>query len=238
MSAETPLFNPIAALYERYADVNDGLYRPYLESVLPVTGKRAVDLGCGSGRFTGLLADRYAEVLAVDIADREIDIAMRKRARPNVAYRVADLLDVAPERDGRFGVLLSVNALFNLFRDHDPDEVLRHVRSLIAPGGTAVIVDVVSARSRSALRHRWWGVEDAVRTFGRHRSASAVWAVVRLRQHPVWLRHARTNRSLTRDAFHDRYCALFPGARFDDGLDPFVCAVSWLNAIDDRRPPT
>src|SRR5918999_515443 len=163
MSAESPLFNPIAALYERYAEVNDGVYRPFLEDVLPAAGDRAVDLGCGSGRFTGLLADRCRHVLAVD------------------------LLDVTPERDGRFDVVLSVNALFNLFREHDPDDVFRHVRSLVAPGGTAVIVDVVSARSDSALRHRWWGIEDAARTLGRHRSAAAAWTVIRLRQHPVWM---------------------------------------------------
>jgi SAM-dependent methyltransferase len=229
MSAEPPLFNPIAALYERYAEVNDCLYRPFLEAALPPGGGRAVDLGCGSGRFTGLLADRYTHVLAVDIADREIDIAKRKRARPNITYRVSDLLDVKAERDGRFDAVLTVNALFNLFRDQDPDDVLRHVRSLVAPGGTAVIVDVVSARSDSVLRHRWWGIEDAARTLGRHRSAAAVWTVLRLRQHPVWMRHARTNRSLTRAAFHERCAAVFPRARFADRLDPFICAVRWSN---------
>ncbi|WP_433174771.1 hypothetical protein [Actinoallomurus sp. CA-150999] len=94
-------------------------------------------------------------------------------------------------------------AVFHLFREHDPDDVLRHVRSLIAPGGSAVIVDVVAVYSRSVLRHRWWGVEDAIRTFGRRRSASAIWTVLRLRQHPVWLQHVRTDRTLTRDAFHE-----------------------------------
>jgi SAM-dependent methyltransferase len=234
VSAESPLFNPIAALYERYAEVNDGVYRPFLHGALPAAGDRAVDLGCGSGRFTGMLADRYKHVVAVDIADREIDIATRKRARPNVTYRVADLLDLTPDRDGRFDVVLSVNVLFNLFRDHDPDEVFHHVRSLVAPGGTAVIVDVVSARSDSALRHRWWGIVDAARTFGRHRSAAAAWTVLRLRQHPVWMRHARGNRSLTRAAFHKRCAAVYPGARFTDRLDPFLCAVRWTNTADGQ----
>jgi 2-polyprenyl-3-methyl-5-hydroxy-6-metoxy-1,4-benzoquinol methylase len=227
--SETPLFNPIAALYERYAEVNDQVYRPYLERALPRAAERAVDLGCGSGRFTGLLADRCAEVVAVDIADRELQIAMSKRARPNITYRTASLLDVMPERDGVFDVVLSVNALFHLFREHRPDDVLRHVRSLVAPGGSAVIVDVVAVYSRSTLRHRWWGVEDAVRTFGRLRSASAALTVLRLRQHPAWLRHVRINRTLTRDAFHERYSAVFPGARFDDRLDPFICAMHWRN---------
>jgi 2-polyprenyl-3-methyl-5-hydroxy-6-metoxy-1,4-benzoquinol methylase len=225
--SETPLFDPIAALYERYADVNDEVYRPYLERALPNVGGRAVDLGCGSGRFTGLLADRYTDVLAVDIAEREIDIAMSKRARPNITYRAASLLDVTPERDGPFDAVLSVNALFHLFREHDPYDVLRHVRSLIAPGGAVVIVDVVSEYTSSALRHRWWGIEDAVRTFGRRRSASAAWTVLRLRQHPVWLRHVRTNRTLTRAMFHEHYSTVFPDARFNDRLDPFLCGMSW-----------
>jgi hypothetical protein len=141
---------------------------------------------------------------------------------------------VTTKRDGRFDVVLSVNALFNLYRDHDPDEVFRHVRSLVAPGGTAVIVDVVSARSGSALRHRWWGIEDAARTLGRHRSAAAAWTVMRLRQHPVWMRHARGNRSLTRAAFHECCSAVFPGARFTDRLDPFLCAVRWSNTADGQ----
>jgi SAM-dependent methyltransferase len=146
------LFDPIAELYERYADINDEVYRPYLERSLPGIGKRAIDLGCGSGRFTGLLADRCASVVAVDIAKREIEIARAKRSRPNVEYRAADLLEVGPAKDGLFDVVLSVNTLFHLFRQHDADRVLSHVRSLVAPGGTAVIVDIVPpARIRCCI---------------------------------------------------------------------------------------
>lgn len=226
-SAPTPLFNPIAELYERYAEINDAIYRPHIERKLPAAGGRAVDLGCGSGRFTGLLADRCGQVLAVDIAEREVAIARAKRARPNVEYRVGSLLDISPEKDGRFDVVLSVNTLFHLFAEHDVDAVLRHVRSLVAPGGAAVIVDIVSPGPRAVLVHRWWGVTDAVRTLVRRRSVSDAWTVFRLRQHPVWMRHARTNQPLTRPQFHSHYTALFAGAEFTDDIDPFVCALAW-----------
>jgi 2-polyprenyl-3-methyl-5-hydroxy-6-metoxy-1,4-benzoquinol methylase len=226
-SAPTPLFNPIAELYERYAEINDAVYRPYIERELPAAGARAVDLGCGSGRFTGLLAGRCRQVLAVDIAEREVAIARAKRARPNIEYRVGSLLDLSPEKDGRFDVVLSVNTLFHLFAEHDVDAVLRHVRSLVAPGGAVVIVDIVSPGPRAVLVHRWWGLTDAVRTLVRRRSMSDAWTVFRLRQHPVWMRHARTNHPLTRPAFHRRYAALFAGAEFTDDIDPFVCAVVW-----------
>jgi SAM-dependent methyltransferase len=224
-----PLFDPIAELYERYADINDEVYRPYLERVLPRDAGRGVDLGCGSGRFTGLLARRCDRVLAVDIAPREVAIARARRAAPNISYEVRSLLDVSPHIDGRFDVVLSVNALFHLFREHACDDVLRHVRTLVAPGGVAVIVDIVSPGPRAPLVHRWWGVTDAARTLTRRRSLADSWTVLRLRQHPVWMRHARLNHPLTRPEFHRRYATWFPGAEFDDGLDRFVCALRWRN---------
>ena len=226
-SVPTPLFNPLAELYERYAEINDEVYRPHLRAALPAVGERGVDLGCGSGRFTGLLAERCTEVLAVDIADREIDIARTKRAGRNIEYRQSSLLDVSAEKDGQFDVVLSVNTLFHLFRQHDADAVLEHVRSLVAPGGAAVIVDIVSPGPRSVLWHRWWGVQDAARTWRRRRSGADAWTVMKLRQHPVWMQHARTNHPLTRPEFHRRYGDAFPGARFTDTIDPFVCAVQW-----------
>lgn len=232
----TPLFDPIAELYEQYAEINDEVYRPYLSRVVPDHGVRGVDLGCGSGRFTGLLARRCASVLAVDVSAREIEIARTKRGHPNVEYRVASLLDVGPDRDERFDVVLSVNTLFHLFREHEPDRVLRHVRSLVAPGGCAVIVDVVSPGARPVVWHRLWGVQDALRTYLRRRSLGDARTVFRLRQHPVWMTHARLNKPLTRAEFRRRYGTLFPGAEFTDDLDPFICALRWYNDVDADRP--
>jgi SAM-dependent methyltransferase len=223
----TPLFNPIAELYERYADINDAIFRPHLERTLPASGSRAIDLGCGSGRFTGLLADRYGEVVGVDIAEREVAIARDKRARPNIEYQVRDLLDLTADDDGTFDVVMSVNTMFHLFADNGVDKVLDHVRSLVAPGGTAVVVDVVTPGPRALLIHRWWGLTDAARTLGRRRSVADAWTVLRLRQHPAWMRHARVNQPLTRPEFHRRYAEHFPGAEFTDDIDPFICAMWW-----------
>jgi SAM-dependent methyltransferase len=222
-----PLFDGIAELYEQYAEINDEIYRPYLRGALPVHADRAVDLGCGSGRFTGLLAQRCDRVLAVDIAEREVRIARTKRMHPNLDYQVRDLLDVTPDVDGRFDVVFSVNTLFDLYADHGPDRVLRHLRSLVAPGGLAVIVDVVLPGRPTALRHRWWGVQDALKTLARRHSVRDAGTVLRLRQHPVWMTHVRVNQPISRAEFHHRHAEIFPGAEFTDSLDPFVCAARW-----------
>jgi SAM-dependent methyltransferase len=227
--APVPLFDPIAELYERYAEINDEIYRPYLERALPAHAGRGADLGCGSGRFTGLLAQRCDRVLAVDISEREVAIARAKRGYANVDYRVSSLLDVRSDGKPPFDVVLSVNTLFQLFGEHGPDRVLRHVRSLVAPGGWAIIVDVVRPGTRPAFWHRWWGVQDAAHTLLRRRSLGDARTVFRLRQHPVWMTHVRLNKPLRRAEFHQRYAALFPGAEFNDHLDPFIRAIRWQN---------
>ena len=232
MTTGEALFNPLAELYERYAEINDGVYRPWLTQAVAAAGPggpqaRALDLGCGTGRFEDLLADRYGSVLAVDISTRELTIARSRHARDEVTYAERSLLDLTPATDGRFDLVVSVNTIFHL-RDHD--RVLPHVRELVAPGGWAVLVDIVSppgGRARTPLMHRWYGVGDAARTLRRQRSPGDAWAVLRLRQHKVWMQHAATNRPLTRDGFHAAYGAAFPGAEFTDSIDPFVCAIRW-----------
>jgi 2-polyprenyl-3-methyl-5-hydroxy-6-metoxy-1,4-benzoquinol methylase len=232
VTTEGALFDPLAELYERYADINDDVYRPWLTRAVEAAGPgrpqaRATDLGCGSGRFDGLLADRYGSVLAVDISARELEIARARHGRDTIAYEQRSLLDVTPATDGRFDLVLSVNTIFHL-RDHD--RVLPHVRDLVAPGGWAVLVDIVSpagAKARTPLMHRWYGVGDAGRTLRRRRSVADAWLVFRLRQHRAWMEHAATNRPLTRDGFHAAYGAAFPGCEFTDSIDPFVCAIRW-----------
>lgn len=145
------LFDPLAELYGRYAEINDEVYRPWLTRAVEAAGPgdRAADLGCGTGRFTGLLAGSYGSVLAVDVSARELELAAERHPRPEVTYEQRSLLDVTPATDGRFDLVLSVNTIFHL-RDHD--RVLPHVRDLVAPGGWAVLVDIVSpdgARART-----------------------------------------------------------------------------------------
>lgn len=225
-----PPFDPLAELYERYAQVTDDLYRPWLSAAIPDRSadptSRAVDLGCGSGRFTGLLADRYSQVLAVDIAEREIALARRRRRRPNVSYQARSLLDVTPRTDGRFDLVLSVNTLFHLC---DHDRALPHVRDLLAPGGTLVVVDVVadSPHLRRPAWQHWQTLRDAARTLRRRRRLPDAVAVLRLRLHPAWMTHVTTSTPLTRTGFHHTYGQAFPGATFTDTLDPFLCALRW-----------
>jgi len=223
---QTVYFDELAELFERFAADTDCIYRGWVERTIPPRGRRAVDLGCGSGRFINVLASRYEDVLAVDIAAREIEMAKATHSHPNVTYQVRSLLDVDPGRDGVFDLVFSVNTIHHL-RAHD--QVLPHIKSLLAPRGHAVLIDIVDPGQWTS---RDWHIEEAFRDAldsyrNRSRDHNAAADVLRLRLHPAWLDHVTTNIPLSRPLFHSAYRAVFPGGQFTFDLNYVVAAVHW-----------
>jgi trans-aconitate methyltransferase len=226
---QKPYFDELAELFHTFAADTDGIYRSWLNGVVSdrsgQPGSRAADLGCGSGRFTELLADRYQHVLAVDIAEREIKLAKREHDLAQVRFERRSLLDVTPETDGRFDLVFTVNTVHHLRAHH---VVLPHLLSLVAPGGDIVVVDIVDP---GHWRSRDWHVAEAFRDAEesyrvRSQSPDVAAEVLRLRLHPAWLEHVTTNVPLRRDEFQRRYGAIFPGARFTD-LHKEVVGMYW-----------
>lgn len=226
---QKPYFDELADLFHTFAADTDAIYRGWLDDVVPDrsgrSGSRAVDLGCGSGRFTDLLADRHQHVLAVDIAGREIELARAEHHRPQVRFDRRSLLDVTPETDGRFDLVLSVDTVHHLRAHH---VVLPHLLSLVAPGGDVVVVDTVDP---GQWRSRDWHIAQAFRDAEEsYRLRSRRWdvaaEVLRLRLHPTWLEQVTSSVPLRRDEFRRRYGVIFPGARFVD-LHKDVAAMHW-----------
>ena len=82
--------------------------RPATLSLLPdVAGKRVLDAGCGPGVYSEWLVDREAEVVAIDVSPRMVELAER-RLKGRVEVRVADLgQPLTFLGDGSFDVVLS-----------------------------------------------------------------------------------------------------------------------------------
>jgi SAM-dependent methyltransferase len=222
-----PYFDAFPELFDAYTAIHDadGGFAAWLLARLPSTGERAVDLGCGAGRHTVLLADRYQYVLGVDISAGMLDLAEAKRHRRNVTYQQRSLLDVTLGTDGRFDVVLSVATIHHL---HDHDRALPRIKSLVAPGGTALLVDIVAPGPGWASRswHRRYAAREALTVLRAHRSLAAARTAWRLRTHPRWLDHVTTNIPLTRAEFERRYAEVFHGATFETP-HPLMCSARW-----------
>jgi trans-aconitate 2-methyltransferase len=105
---------------DRYLTYADERGRPFVELLARVgatSPTRVVDLGCGPGNLTRLLADRWpdADVLGLDSSPQMIEKA--RDAEPGIAFEVADLRDWAARDDEPVDVLVS-NATLQWLPDH------------------------------------------------------------------------------------------------------------------------
>jgi SAM-dependent methyltransferase len=201
-------FDALADRYDRLHDLQADLIGTWLPGALPKRGRRALDAGCGSGCHTLVLADRFDEVIGVDLSAEMVRLATARRSRPNIAYRHADLMGFG-DPDG-FDLVLSVNTLHHL---PDLDGALDHLRRLTRPAGLVVLVDCVARRTPLP---RWWFVGGAVRHLlvDLIRRPAHAGELFVLRTDRAWLDHLTRDRYLSRAGFERRYARAFPGARF------------------------
>ena len=202
-------FDEFAADYDRFATLEPPTILEWLLTHLPTLRERALDAGCGSGRHTLALADRFDQVVGVDISRPLIDIARQKRLPPNLQYCLEDLM--ACHGPGGFDLVFSSTTLHHL---PDIESALVHLRGLVRPAGTIVLIDNVASRPTPP---RWVHVLGALRHFPadvrRMGWIEARWLFVFRTSRP-WLEHLASDRYLSRREFERVYGAAFPGAQF------------------------
>jgi SAM-dependent methyltransferase len=118
--------------------------RPWLD-VKP--GTRVLDVGCGVGRWSRLLAARGARVTGVDLSPTMIVQAQRRAAAAGLAercsFRVQDLAKL--ELEGQFDVVLGVTVLQHIL---DPEMLRAAVQGMaarLAPGGRMILLEAAPA---------------------------------------------------------------------------------------------
>ena len=125
------------ALYTRY---EGDRMRPALELLARVRCDEAesiVDLGCGTGNVTGLLAERWpeAKVLGIDTSESMLERA-REEAPSRIVYERRDIADFAAQPVAEHDLLYS-NAALHWLPDHEA--LFPALLGRLRPGGVLAV---------------------------------------------------------------------------------------------------
>ena len=113
---------------------------------------RVLDVGCGSGWATRLMAEkaRDGRVVGIDIADEMIRLAVESSTRyANVEFKVASA-EKLPFNNGEFTHAFSMESLYYYA---DMGAALREIRRVLKPGG--LFVSVVDLYEENVPSHQW-----------------------------------------------------------------------------------
>lgn len=134
----------------------------YIESLgVDLDHGAALDFGCGVGRLTQALADRFEAVWAVDIAPSMIEAARRLDRHPGIChFRVNERPDLQLFESDRFGFVYSKIVLQHIEPRFQRAYIREFVR-VLAPEGVLLFQTPSEPISRSAL---WRRLKPKIRT--------------------------------------------------------------------------
>jgi ubiquinone/menaquinone biosynthesis C-methylase UbiE len=132
-------WNENARVWTRLARAGYDVYRDYLNTpaffaMLPdVQGLFGIDVGCGEGHNTRLIAQRGARLVGIDIADVFVRYAEEsERDQPlGIEYCVASAVEL-PFQNGSFDFAMAVMSLMDIPETH---RALEEAFRVLRPGG-------------------------------------------------------------------------------------------------------
>lgn len=133
----------------RTAQTYDTEYRRYVGEALEneirswlvqqfTASDEVLELGCGTGIFSAMIADRVKRLTATDLSPEMLEQAKRRLGDyDNVQVQKEDAYGTS-FADDSFNAVLAVNLLHHA---HAPAAVARECRRVLTPGGKLVVVD-------------------------------------------------------------------------------------------------
>lgn len=117
--------------YEEWGEYLHGLLLEYV-----VEDGLVLDLGCGTGTMTEILASKGYDMTGVDFSEEMLDIAMQKRTKSghDILYLMQDMREF--ELYGTVRAIVSICDSMNyLTEDGDLEQVFRLANNYLDPGG-------------------------------------------------------------------------------------------------------
>lgn len=106
---------------------------------LPLGRNRTVlEIGCGAGRMTWVLARHFGQVVATDVSETFLNLARQHCPQSNISFRAGSGRDLEAAGDRLYDVAFA----YEVFHYLDPEILQRYVQDvqrLLWPGGVFVV---------------------------------------------------------------------------------------------------
>ncbi|XP_042350238.1 putative methyltransferase DDB_G0268948 [Plectropomus leopardus] len=128
-----------ASSYWKYRiSPSDLLIRPVLYFLEKQKGhpfELAVDVGCGSGQGTVLLAKHFASVVGLDVSPAQLEVAVQHAKKPNITYRQC-VAEELPFADSSVDLITAMSA----FHWFDRPRFLQDAHRVLRPRGCIALL--------------------------------------------------------------------------------------------------
>ena len=165
-----------AKQYVAFEDERTRPVRDLVGAIPVVDAKRVIDLGCGPGNSTEVLASRYGDAQVVGIDSSEDMIIAARQRLPNATFEISDVRSW--HKDRPYDVILA-NAVFQWVPEHEA--LLPNLLQRLTPGGALAVqmpdnLDEPAHRlMRDTALQGPWVTKLAAATEARTTLASADW---------------------------------------------------------------
>lgn len=125
-----------------------------------VKGKEILDLGCGEGGYSRKLAQRGADVTAIDCSNNAIEYAIEKAKEESLQIRhyVRNSNDLYDIDDNNFDVVLCAMMLMDV---EDLHGTLQEVFRVLKPNGQ-VLISMLHPCFKPPVEHHWFYEGDEI----------------------------------------------------------------------------
>ncbi len=180
-------------------------YHNFLVQQLPPKCERILEIGCGTGVFSRLLAEHSVRVVAIDLSPNMIKVAQEQSGRySNIYFQVADILKWQFPIE-EFDAIASIATVHHL----PLENLLPRLKAALRPGGKLVILDLLEHEIVQdiltdviAVPLHW--IFQLLRNKRIRATPEAVEA---------WREHGRTDKYLTLPQAQQLYTKLLKGAK-------------------------
>ena len=121
----------------------------YIDALVPLAGKRVIDVGCGGGLLTEGMAARGAEVTGIDMGEAPLSVARLHQHESGLAidYQQATAEHMAARHAGEFDVVTCLEMLEHV---PDPASAIAACAALVKPDGL-IVLSTINRNPKSYL---------------------------------------------------------------------------------------